>query len=210
MWRVTAKGILWPLLQVTVNCWQYTRVSDPGRTRVRSSVYTSAAKFIWLQSLSVNWHLYWTRKLTDLCQWPGSIMAGVNDGSMQQWLLVKNRRKHQRHRARSRRKLQGIRQVMQSTLLGQFQQLMLSLTLSAAVILSSPLPVTQVVISDFCSRYTQCGSDPCRIRVEPCNFQGLNFRLRSGFFWLFFCSHQPIAPGSTRDVGQTSSSVNMT
>ena len=137
--------------------------------RVRSCVHTSTAKFVWLQSASVNWHIEpgsWPFLVNDL--WPCSIMAGVNDGIMQQWLLGKNCQKHQRHHARSRRKLQGTRQVMQSTLLGQFPQFMLSLMLRSGF----PLPVTQIVISDFCSHYAQCGSDPCRTRVEPCDFQG--------------------------------------
>ena len=128
-------------------------------------------------------------------------MAGVNDGSMQQWLLIKNCRKHPRHRARSRRKLQGIRQVMQSTLLGQFQQQV------RFPISGNPGRNQRFLFSLLRS-----------MRVGPVSNTRLNsaisrlkiFNPGQVFFGYFFCSHQPIDPGSTRDVGQTSCSVNTT
>ena len=63
------------------------------------------------------------------------IMAGINVNT-RQLLLMKYRRKHQRYRARSRRKLDGIRRAMQQILISQYQMLMMSLTLSAALISS--------------------------------------------------------------------------
>ena len=126
------------------------------------------------------------------------------------WLLVKKLSKTSAHIAGSHRKLQGIRQVMQSTLLGQFQQFMLSLTLSAAVIFS------------FYFIFTS-GNPGCNqrflftlrsMRVGPVSnpgwtlrFPGLKFSTRVGLFLLIFLL--TLSP-STQDVGQTSSSVNTT
>ena len=78
-----------------------------------------------------------------------------------QWLLVKNRQKHQRHCARSHRMLQWIRQVMQSTLLGQFQQ-QIRFPTSGNADRNQRFLFTLSV---------QCGSDPGRPRVETCDFQ---------------------------------------
>ena len=126
-----------------------------------------------------------------------AIMAGLNDGSMQQRLLVKNNRKHQRHRTRSHMKLQGIRQVMQSTLLGQFQQQVRFPTSS------NP-------------GHNQRFLFTLRLRVGPGSnlgwtllFQELKFSTEVGFF--FCCCYFSVHTSpSTQDVGQTISSVNMT
>ena len=62
-------------------------------------------------------------------------MADV-ENNKRQWLVMKYRRKHQQQHARSCRKLAGIRLAMINMLFSRYQELMLSLTLSAAMLFS--------------------------------------------------------------------------
>ena len=128
-------------------------------------------------------------------------MADV-ENNKRHWLVMKYRRKHRQQRARSRRKLAGIRLAMINMLFSQYQELMLSLTLSAATLFSlysvakdrkqwarlRPgqwwevvwqsyiLPVTRVE-TEF---YVHTTLDPGRMRVGP----GLNPALYQGWnFW---------------------------
>ena len=84
---------------------------------------------------------------------------------------------------------------MQSTLLDQFQQQVRFSTFG------NP-GCNQRFLFILHSMWVEPGLNPAIPRLK--------FSTRVGVFWLFFCSHQPIDPDSTRDVGQTSSSVNTT
>ena len=78
-------------------------------------------------------------------------MAGVNDGSMQQWLLVKKIVENITDTARSRRRLQGDKA---SDAKHPFRPILAAHAIPNAewsVISSFPLLVTRVIISDFYS-----------------------------------------------------------
>ena len=140
-------------------------------------------------------------------------MADV-ENNKRQWLVMKYRRKHRQQRARSRRKLAGIRLAMINMLFSWYQELMWSLTLSAAMLFSLYLvakdrkqwarlvglytsgnPGRNRVL---CSHYARPGSNAGRTRVKSCTLPGLKFLTRVGFLILFFCSHYTFDPGQPR------------